>query len=516
MRLIGFFDRGAALYPDHLFLGGDGGEFTYSEVHEASHRIAAGLAAAGLTHSSTAAVLSPNDSRAFTCVLGALRYCRWLPVNEKNAIEDNIHILNLVRSEALFFHSEYEEDIKAYANACPSIKVFVCVDREVNEIPCLADWAAGFNSERLERPQDGDDISTIWPTGGTTGKSKGVVTTNLNWETMIATFSAYMTYEDHPVHLVVAPMTHAAGVVIFALMARGCTNIMMARNNPLEVCRNIAAYRVTTLFMPPTGIYMMLSEPRVREFDYSSLKYFIYAAAPMSSEKLRLALNIFGPVMAQTYGQAESPMIDCFFSPQEHVAASCDLAKSKRLQSCGRPTMFTDLEIMNDEGEILSPGEPGEIVVRGNLVTPGYFEDPAATDAVREFGWHHTGDIGLKDKDGFVYIIDRKRDMIVTGGFNVFPTEVEQVIWSHPAVQDCAVVGVPDDKWGESVTAVVELRPNMSASAADIIELCRTRLGSVKAPKAVDFWDALPRSPVGKVLKRQIREEYWGGHTRRV
>jgi len=224
---------------------------------------------------------------------------------------------------------------------------------------------------------------------------------------------------------------------------------------------------------------------------------------------------VFGPVLTQTYGQAEACMICTFLSPEDHVAA-LETNKRHRLASCGRISPLVRLETMDDQGRVLPRGERGEIVVRGALVMKGYYNNPQATEEASAFGWHHTGDIGVIDEDGFVYIVDRKKDMIISGGFNVFPSEVEQVLWGHPAVQDCAVIGVPDDKWGEAVKAVVELKPGTTASAEELIALARDKLGGVKAPKSVDFIAALPRSPVGKVLKKTLREPYWAGRERKI
>lgn len=310
-------------------------------------------------------------------------------------------------------------------------------------------------------------------------------------------------------------MTHAAGVVIFALMGIGVTNVFMAKADPLRIAANIQQHRVTTLFLPPTAIYSMLAAPGIRDFDYSSLKYFIYAAAPISEEKLKLAIDVFGPVMAQTFGQAESPMICCFLSPKEHLVIG-DPEKQRRLMSCGRPSVFTQVEIMDDDGTILGAEAKGEIVVRGNLVTLGYNKQPEATAKIRRFGWHHTGDVGFKDKDGYVYIADRKSDMIISGGFNLYPNEIEQVIWSHPAVQDCAVVGVPDEKWGEAVKAIVELKPGARASEEELLAFCRKSLGGLKCPKSFEIWSELPRSSVGKVLKKDIRARFWVGRSRNI
>ena len=235
----------------------------------------------------------------------------------------------------------------------------------------------------------------------------------------------------------------------------------------------------------------------------------------MSVDKLVEAIKVFGPVLTQTYGQAEACMIATFFSPQEHVAA-LQSNRRHRLASCGRVSPLMRLEIMDDEGHLLPRGQRGEIVLRGGLVMSGYYNNEAATREASTFGWHHTGGIGVIDEDGFVYIVDRKKDMIISGGFNVFPSEVEQVLWSHPAVQDCAVIGVPDEKWGEAVKAVIVARPGATVDEAELIALVREKKGPVYAPKSIDVVEAIPLTPVGKPDKPKLRERYWAGHERRV
>jgi acyl-CoA synthetase (AMP-forming)/AMP-acid ligase II len=235
----------------------------------------------------------------------------------------------------------------------------------------------------------------------------------------------------------------------------------------------------------------------------------------MSVERLKECLAIFGTVMTQMFGQVEAPMLCTYLSPEDHLVIG-DPSLERRLASCGRPTLLTPVAIMDDAGSLLASGETGEIVVRGNLVMAGYYKDPEATAEVSKNGWHHTGDIGYIDEDGYVYIVDRKKDMIITGGFNVYPSEVEQIIWSHPAIQDCAVIGIPDPKWGEAIKAVVELKPGKSITEDEVIALCKEKLGSVKAPKSLEVWTSLPRSPAGKVLKKDIRKVFWQNETRAI
>jgi acyl-CoA synthetase (AMP-forming)/AMP-acid ligase II len=291
---------------------------------------------------------------------------------------------------------------------------------------------------------------------------------------------------------------------------------VVTRPDPQLLLAAIPGRKVTELFLPPTVIYRLLDIPELnKKVDFSSLRYFFYGAAPMSVEKLKTAIEVFGPVMTGGYGQTEAPGTISSLPPGEHLTQG-KIASDGRLSSVGRPNPLIRVEMMNDANEILPPGETGEICVRGDLVMRGYYKDPVKTAETIIDGWLHTGDIGHIDADGYLHITDRKKDMIISGGFNVYPSEVEQVIWGHPAVRDCAVIGVPDDKWGEAVKAVVELNAGQNVTAEDLIALCKEKLGSVKAPKSVDFIEQLPRSPVGKVLKKELRAGYWQNVDRNI
>ncbi len=516
MRLIDFFDRGATSFPDRACLIDGDTRYGYAEVQAMTCRIGNGLIAAGIVPGDKVAVYSPNAAKAFIAVLGVLRAgATWVAINARNSLTDNIAFLQLNDCKCLFFHSSFEGVVPEIGAAVPTIERCIAIDRASDHGADLFTWMAAYDILDPDVPVGPDGPVLHIGTGGTTGRSKAVVLTHRNLATMIASFCLAMPYAEPPVHLVAAPMTHAAGLITFPLMAMGASNVVVGGADPLTVMANIQQHRVTTLFLPPTVIYMILAHPRAHEFDYSSLQNLIYAAAPMSVDKLKQALALFGPVLTQTFGQAEAPMICTYMTPAEHLVLG-DPAKEKRLASCGRAALFTPVAIMDDGGRLLPAGQAGEIVVRGDLVMQGYYKNPEATAEASAHGWHHTGDIGVMDADGYVYIVDRKRDMIISGGFNVYPSEVERVLWAHPAVQDCAVIGVPDDKWGEAVKAVVELKPGEALDEAALISHCKSTLGSVKAPKSIEAWDKLPRSPVGKVLKREIRDRYWSGRERKI
>ncbi len=517
MRLIDYFERGLRYFPDRACLIDAEGERSYREVAERSHRTANALIAGGLESGDRVAILSPNTARAFEAWIGAARAGGvWVGLAALASTEETAYVVNHREATWLFYHSSFEAAIPRIRERCPKLAHLVCLDREGESAPFFDRFIEGHPAAAPALPDERDKVISHFTSGGTTGQPKGAMWSNLIWEAWCANVYAHLPIKKPPVHLVATSMAHGAGVYAWPAMAFGGTTVCIPKAEPTAVMEAIARYGVTHTFMPPTVIYAILSHPRAREFDYGTLDYFIYGGAPMSADKVAEAIELFGPCMTQIYGQAECPCTIGILTPEEHVEAVNDPAKQHRLLSCGRPPVFVQTEIMDDDGKLLPAGEWGEIVVRGTLVFLGYFADPEATEALRAHGWHHTGDIGYKDEDGYIYIVDRKKDMIISGGLNVFPIEIERVIWSHPAVQDCAVIGVPDEKWGEAVKAVVELKTGETLDEAAVIALCKSRLSAYKAPKTVEFWDELPRSGVGKVLKRKVRERFWEGHARKI
>jgi acyl-CoA synthetase (AMP-forming)/AMP-acid ligase II len=292
-------------------------------------------------------------------------------------------------------------------------------------------------------------------------------------------------------------------------MTLGGEIVIMGKPDLAEFLALIPGSGITHTFLPPTLIYMLLDHAALAGTDLSSLQCLWYGAAPMSASRLEEALTRIGPVMGQLFGQTEAPMMISTLAPAEHFRDDGSVA-TERLSSAGRPTPLTTVTIMDDEGHRLGPGERGEIVVRGPLVMAGYYKNPQASAETAKHGWHHTGDIGYLDEDGYLFIVDRAKDMIITGGFNVYSAEVEQALLAHPAIQDCAVVGLPDEKWGERVTAVVQPRPGQAVAPDEIRAFVKERIGSVKAPKQVEIWPDLPRSKVGKILKTEVKAQLKG------
>jgi acyl-CoA synthetase (AMP-forming)/AMP-acid ligase II len=441
----------------------------------------------------------------------------WCNINLRNAVPTNVDILARGHCEAIFFHSSAAAAIPAFQQGVPSLRRTICLDLDLPGHPALETFARGASEQPVNVRLAPDAINFQGSTGGTTGAPK-ITEGNagfLTWNTI--GFMTALQLDEPPVNIAVAPITHAAGIVAMAALAMGGTVVLMAAPDLGKLLANVEKWRASLLFLPPTVIYTLMNYPQCAKTDFSSLRYLMSAAAPFAVEKIAAARKMFGPVICQSFGQTESGFPLTFMPPSAVNEALDNPALAGRLRSVGLPTAnVAAIEIMNDAGELLPPGEVGEIVVRGPTVMMRYVDDPAATAAIKQHGWQHTGDVGYRDADGFIYVSDRKRDLIISGGFNVFPLEVEQVLARHPAVQDCAVIGVPDEKWGEAVKAVVELAPGKSVGEEELIELCKKELGSVRAPKSIDFIELLPRSAVGKVLKRELRTKYWEGKTARI
>jgi acyl-CoA synthetase (AMP-forming)/AMP-acid ligase II len=520
MRLIDFFDRAAARHPERCAFADQETAFDYAQMHAFSQRLATAISERGISDNGRVAVYSPNGAAAFGCILATVRAgAVYVPINIRNTLDENAEFIALTQCEWLFYASCFHDNAVILRSRVGSLTQLACIDGSDGDAVSIDHLIAGAGAAPADIPHDPHRMATIFGTGGTTGRPKAVRWDNLTWETLIAQAAMNImpaSPDAAPVHLCVAPMTHAAGVLAMMLLPFAPTNIVLDRASPLEILEAIDKYRVTHLYVPPTLLYSMLAHPRVREFNYGSLTHFIVAAAPIAPDKFAQAVEVFGPCMCQYYGQAEAPMAVSFFAPYEVAEAASDPAKRHRLLSCGRPNVLSRTAIVDDYGNRLPARAPGELVVQGNLVSPGYFRNPEATAEAQRGGWLHTGDIAQMDEDGFLYIVDRKKDMIISGGFNVYSIEVEAVLNGHPAVENCAVVGVPDSKWGESVKAIVVLKLHADASEQEIIEFCRTALGGVKAPKSVEFWPELPRTPVGKVAKSEIRARYWSGRQRSI
>ena len=510
MRLTDYLDKGASLGAEAPCLTTAGRTLSYFDVQKLSWRIARALDRSGIGPGDKVAILSANDPVAFGCVFGISRAgAVWCPVNPRNEAAENRDLLDFFDCACLIFQAAFAPLVTKILPDLPKLTTLVCLDGEPAGATPFDVWVGPEPAEPWQAEPFQDDLVMLVGTGGTTGRPKGVMLTGHNIETMSALTLMSYPFRPRPRYLALAPLTHAAGVLCFPVMTLGGEIVIMGKPDLTEFLALIEQNQITHTFLPPTLIYMLLDHHDLPSTDLSSLQCLWYGAAPMSASRLEEALTKIGPVMGQLFGQSEAPMMISTLAPADHFRDDGSLA-TERLSSAGRPTPLTTVAIMDAGGRLLGRGERGEIVVRGSLVMAGYYKNPQASAEAARHGWHHTGDIGYLDEENYLFIVDRAKDMIISGGFNVYSAEVEQVLLAHPAVQDCAVIGLPDEKWGERVTAVVQLRPGQTVTEDEIRSFVKERLGSVKAPKQVEVWPDLPRSKVGKVLKVDVKARLRG------
>src|SRR6476469_6884720 len=372
----------------------------------------------------------------------------------------------------------------------------------------LAATAATFEPQPLEAVTlPPDHVVSITYTGGTTGKPKGVIGTSRTMATMTQIQLAEWEWPESPRFLMCTPLSHAGAAFFVPTVIKGGSLYVLAKFDPAEVLRTIEEQRITATMLVPSMLYALMDHPDSRTRDLSSLETVYYGASAINPVRLQEAIERFGPIFAQYYGQSEAPMVISYLAKGDHDKA--------RLSSCGRPSAFLRTALLGEDGKPVPVGEPGEICVAGPLLAGGYWKLPEATaETFRDDGWMHTGDVAREDEDGFWFIVDRTKDMIVTGGFNVFPREVEDVVAEHPAVAQVGVIGTPDERWGEAVTAVVVLRPGHELTedlVAEIKQMVKDRKGAVQSPKQVIAADALPLTGLGKPDKKALRATYWTG-----
>jgi acyl-CoA synthetase (AMP-forming)/AMP-acid ligase II len=512
VRLIDYLDKGASLGPEAPCLTAGGRTLSYFDVQRLSWRIARALDRYEIAPGDKVAILSGNDPIAFSCVFGISRAgAVWCPVNPRNEAAENRDLLDFFDCRCLIFQAAFAPLVAKILPDLPKLTTLVCLDGEPAGAVPFELWIGPEPAEPWQAEPPGDIVMLVG-TGGTTGRPKGVMLTGHNIEAMSALTLMSYPLRPRPRYLALAPLTHAAGVLCFPIMTLGGQIVIMAKPDLTDFLALVERHRITHTFLPPTLIYMLLDYHGLAAADLSSLQCLWYGAAPMSASRLEEALEKIGPVMGQLFGQSEAPMMISTLAPADHFGDDGSLAR-ERLSSAGRPTPLTTVAIMDEQGNLLEAGQRGEIVARGPLVMAGYYKNPQATEEATRYGWHHTGDIGYLDEDNYLFIVDRAKDMIITGGFNVYSAEVEQVLLSHPAVADCAVIGLPDEKWGERVTAVVQLRPGRSVTQDEVRSFVKERLGSVKAPKQVEVWPDLPRSKVGKVLKTEVKAKLRASET---
>ena len=500
-------------FPDRVAFQQDDQSWTYRQAEDALARWVAVLKQRGLRRGEGVGLLSPNRPEAWlTATSAILAGGRYTALHPLGSLDDHLYACNEGELRYVFVDPVFaERAVQIKEQAATVEAVFSFGPSEAGEDFTTLAAEVPLNGRLEAGDRMPDDLAYLLYTGGTTGVPKAVMQ---NDRAVVAHYYGTALGWDLPKtmrYLAVAPISHAAGMLILPTLLSGGTVVLQRRFEPAAWLRAIASERANLSLLVPTMIYALLDRPDLDNADLSSLETVMYGASPISPTRLREAIERIGPVFCQLWGMTESAGQGTSLWRDQH-----DVSDLHRLTSCGTAMPFNRVAVLDEDGGPVADGEPGELCIQGPTVMAGYWRQPELTQQALKGGRLHTGDIGVRDSDGFFYIVDRKKDMIVSGGFNVFPREVEDVIASHPAVSSVAVIGVPDEKWGEAVKALVVLRPGAACEGAELIELVRGRKGPVYAPKTVDFIDSLPMTAVGKADKKVLRARYWEREGRQV
>ena len=521
LNVAELYDRAVQQGGDRVAVKDARQSLTYRQLGDDAGRLAAALQTRGLGHGDRIAFLMANCVEYPACEYAVARIgATRVPLAVLLGDDDHVYMMNFARCRVLVYHARFAARVAALASRLQTIELYVRIGDETGALPqghvALGTLLQAGATGSLAVDVDPEDIASIYFTGGTTGRPKGVMLSHRSWFHTYYAELLDFSIGWHEVFVFATPMTHAAGCLLLPVLLRQGRCVLLERFEPQSLLATIAHERATATLLVPTMIYALLDHGGREAFDLRSLRNVLYGAAAIAPERLRQALEAFGPIFTQFFGQTEAPMALAALPREAHIMGDGSPAGDDVLASAGRATYATLIRLVDDDGRDVPPGEPGELIARAPNVMSGYLDDPDATAAALRDGWLYTGDVARQGSEGLITIVDRKKDMIVSGGFNVYPREVEDVLFEHPAVRQAAVVGVPHERWGEEVRALIVLHSEASATAAELIDLVRSRKGSVMAPKAVEFTDAIPLTPLGKVDRKAIRARYWSGRARNV
>jgi acyl-CoA synthetase (AMP-forming)/AMP-acid ligase II len=518
MNIAAYLAKAARQWPDNVASVHEGETRTYREFHDRALRVGSGLLALGLERGDRVAFAYGNGPHVLETLYGCFAAgLVAIPINPRLHAREMAYIATNAGARVLLHGPEYQDGLVANWDGFPSVEHRVCLEP--------AEGATTFEEllggERtLETPVDvdPDDVCWLFYTSGTTGKPKGAMLTHRSLTKMLMNYLADVhNIQPGDVVLHAAPMSHGSGLVALPAVARGAANVAAESKSfdPKALFEQIQRQRVSHVaFMAPTQIIAMLDDFVPGEFDLSSLQAICYGGAPIYVEHLKRAVDAFGPIFAQIYGQGEAPITITGLPARAH--AELLAAGDDRIGSVGQTRTDVEARIVDGDDRELPPGEIGEVVARGDVVMKGYWDNPEATEETLRGGWLHTGDVGTFDEQGYLFLLDRAKDVIISGGNNVYPREVEEVLVQVPGVANVVVLGVPHEYWGEAVHAVVLLEPGAAVTAEQLTAHCGEHLAGYKKPKGIDFVDELPVSGYGKVLRREVRDRYWVGHERQV
>jgi acyl-CoA synthetase (AMP-forming)/AMP-acid ligase II len=520
MNVSQLLTKSARTFPENLAVVHGTKKLTYAQFEARVNKLANALSKLGIQRGDNVAILQYNYPETLESLFACFKAgCGAVPINFRLHPKECAFIIDHSEAKAVILSGEFNEAIVEIRDRIPNVRHLITLSGAQGEI---LDYEALLFKED-DRYEDADvhtdDLAWLFYTSGTTGMPKGAMLTHRNLIAASMNFYADICPGFGPDHVVLhaAPLSHGSGIYALPNIGKAATNVILASKSfdAELIFQTIQEHRVTNMFAAPTMIKLMVESPAVDQYDHSSLRALNYGGAPMLVEDLKQAMAKLGPCLVQLFGQAESPMTITYLPHGDHLREGSP-EQMKRLSSAGFPRTDVEVRIFDDHDKELPPGKTGEIVTRSDLVMKGYWRNPEATGETLKNGWLHTGDMGYMDEAGYLFIMDRSKDMIISGGENIYPREIEEVLIRHEAIREVAVIGIPDPKWGEAIKAVVALLPGRSATEEELIAFCRDNIASYKKPKSVDFVDALPKNNYGKILKRDLRARYWKDKTRKV
>lgn len=507
----------AALQPDKTALIFEGRSTSFAEVDRHTSQIANGLTALGIRPEQRIAYLGKNSDFYFELLIGAAKARMVVtPVNWRLAGPEIAFIIDDCKAPILFVGPEFLSQVRTLRDSLPDVRMVITMEGGAPEWQDFAQWRDAQSDNDPSITIADKDVAIQLYTSGTTGKPKGAMLSHSNFLSLLRAGGdakpEWNRWQSDDVALVAMPVFHIGGSG-FGMLAiySGATSVIAREFNPAEILDFFENYGITKLFMVPAAMQFVVRQPRARQVDFSKLRFMMYGASPIPAALLRECIDVFKCGFVQMYGMTETTGTIVALPPEDHVEGL------ERMKSAGKALPGVELAILDPDGKRLPTGEVGEIATRSGSNMVGYWNLPEATKStLGADGWLRTGDAGYLDTDGYLYIHDRIKDMIISGGENIYPAEVESAICDHPDVAEAAVVGVPDDQWGEAVKAVVVMKPGKSLSQTDLVNFTRGRIAGFKTPKSVDFIEALPRNASGKILRRALRDPYWVGKERQV
>ncbi len=506
--------RNAKFYPEDIAVIDGETEFTFSKFNKRVNRLANAIIDMDTKKGDRIAALSQNRYQYMELYFASAKAGRPIvPLNYRFKEREMKHVIEDSDPQILFFE---EEQYPLIENLELDLNRQVCIDEDLSEVEFYEDILDEYSAEEPEVSLDEDDVAIHNYTGGTTGLPKGVLTTHRNVISSCFNLCAENSPKTGPeqIYLNAPPVFHSGDAMgMFTYSFTGGTNVMMKYTDAADPLKYIEKHDVTCALLVPTMIIWMLKVPNIDEYDLDSLETIIYGTAPMPLEPLKKAQKVLDCNFAQIYGATETYVPMCVLKSEDHVVEGSE-EEIRKMKSAGREILGVEAKIVDTNGDEVEKGEVGEILVRGDNVMKGYWKKPDLTEETLEDGWYHTGDLGKRDEENYIYIVDRKKDMIVSGGENIYPKEIENVLHDHPAVVEAAVIGVPDEEWGEAVKAFVITEEDIGEN--ELLEFCDEHLSDYKKPKSIEFPDEIPKSSVGKIQKHKLREPYWEDKERKV